>query len=174
MSRINYDLKEIRGVVFDVDGVLSPATVPMSPEGVPMRMANLKDGYALQLAVKRGLKIAIITGADVPSIPGRFNVIGIKDIFMGVSDKLPVFVSWLKENGLDPREVAYVGDDIPDLPVMHACGLPVSPRDGAIEARMVAGFVTSANGGYGVARELIEEILKARGQWLSDSSAYAW
>ncbi|MDE6198173.1 MAG: 3-deoxy-D-manno-octulosonate 8-phosphate phosphatase, partial [Muribaculaceae bacterium] len=74
MSRINYDLSKIRAIAFDIDGVLSPSTVPMSADGVPMRMANLKDGYAMQLAVKCGLKIAIITGANVPSIPGRFNV----------------------------------------------------------------------------------------------------
>ncbi|MDE6120526.1 MAG: 3-deoxy-D-manno-octulosonate 8-phosphate phosphatase, partial [Muribaculaceae bacterium] len=78
MSRINYDLKKIRAVVFDVDGVLSPSTVPMSADGVPMRMANLKDGYSMQLAIRSGIRLCIITGADVPSIPGRFAPIGIK------------------------------------------------------------------------------------------------
>ncbi len=174
MSRINYDLTKIQAVAFDVDGVLSPSTVPMSAEGVPMRMANLKDGYAMQLAVKCGLKIAIITGADVPSIPGRFGVIGVKDIFMGVSEKLPVFNKWMEDNGLTPAEVAYAGDDIPDLPVLRVCGLPVSPRDAAWEVRSVARFITGADGGYGVARELIEEILKAQGHWLSQDKAYAW
>lgn len=174
MSRINYDLAKIRAVAFDIDGVLSPSTVPMSADGVPMRMANLKDGYAMQLAVKCGLKIAIITGANVPSIPGRFNVIGVQDIFMGVSDKLPVFNQWLKDNKLSAEEVAYVGDDIPDLPVLHACGLPVAPRDAAPEVKAVAKFITGANGGYGVARELLEEVLRAGGCWLSDEKAYAW
>ncbi len=111
MSRINYDLTKIKGVVFDVDGVLSPSTVPMSAEGVPMRMANLKDGYAMQLAVKSN-RMAIISGADVPSIRGRFGVIGLTDIYLGASDKLPVFRKWLESVGLQADEIAYVGDDI--------------------------------------------------------------
>lgn len=174
MSRINYDLSKIKGVVFDVDGVLSPSTVPMSAEGVPMRMANLKDGYAMQLAVKSGLKLAIISGADVPSIRGRFGVIGLTDIYLGASEKLPIFLRWLEENGLRPDEVAYVGDDIPDLPVMRVCGLPVAPRDAASEVKEVAVFVSGADGGYGVARELLEEILKMRGQWLAADKAFGW
>lgn len=174
MSRINYDLSKIKAIAFDVDGVLSPATVPMSADGVPMRMANLKDGYAMQLAVKAGIKIAIITGANVPSIPGRFSIIGVKDIFMGVSDKLPVFERWLAENDLKPEEVAYAGDDIPDMPVLRVCGLPVAPRDGASEVKAIAKFVTRADGGYGVAREILEEVMRAQGLWLDKSSAYAW
>ena len=121
MSKIDYNLKKIKALAFDVDGVLSPSTIPMSPDGVPLRMANLKDGYAMQLAVKAGLRLAIITGANVPSIPGRFNVIGVQDIFMSVSDKLPVFEKWLADNNLSPDEVVYAGDDIPDLPVLRAC-----------------------------------------------------
>lgn len=174
MSRINYNLKQIRAVVFDVDGVLSPSTVPMSAEGVPMRMANLKDGYAMQLAVKSGLQLAIISGADVPSIRGRFGVIGLTDIFLGVGNKLPVFEQWIAAKGLKPEEVAYVGDDIPDLPVIRACGLPVAPRDAAHEIKAAAKFVTGATGGHGVARELIEEILKAQGHWLDNTKAFGW
>ena len=174
MSRINYDLSKIKAVVFDVDGVLSPSTVPMSAEGVPMRMANLKDGYAMQLAVKAGLHLAIISGADVPSIRGRFGAIGLKDIFLGSSEKLPIFHAWLEKSGYAAEEVAYVGDDIPDLPVLRECGLPVAPRDAATEVKAVAKFVTGANGGYGVARELLEEILKVQGHWLDSAKAFGW
>lgn len=174
MSRIDYDLSKIKAVVFDVDGVLSPSTIPMSPEGVPMRMANLKDGYAMQLAVKSGIKLAIISGADAKAIIGRFTPIGMTDIYLSVAEKLPVFMKWLEDNGLKPEEVAYVGDDIPDLPVMSVCGLPVAPRDAAAEVKAAARFVTLADGGYGVARELLEEILKVGGHWLAQNSAYAW
>lgn len=174
MSRIDYNLKKIKAIAFDVDGVLSPSTIPMSPEGLPLRMANLKDGYAMQLAVKAGLRLAIITGANVPSIPGRFNVIGVQDIFMGVSDKLPIFEKWLADNNLSPDEVVYAGDDIPDLPVLRACGLPVAPRDAAPECKTVAKFVTAADGGHGVAREILEEVMRAQGHWLSADKAYAW
>lgn len=176
MSRIDYDLTRIRAIVFDVDGVLSPSTVPMSADGVPMRMANLKDGYAMQLAVKAGLHLCIITGANVPSIPGRFKPIGIKDedIFMKAADKLPILERWMADNSYSAAEVAYVGDDIPDIPSLEAVGLSVAPRDAADDVKSRAGFITRADGGYGVARELIEEVLKAQNLWLTADKAFGW
>ena len=94
MSAIDYDLRRIRAVAFDVDGVLSPSTIPMSAEGEPLRMANIKDGYALQLAVKSGLKIAIITGARSRAVEVRYNALGITDIFSGASKKIEIFNQW--------------------------------------------------------------------------------
>ncbi len=174
MSKIDYDLRLIRGVAFDVDGVLSPSTVPMSEQGEPMRMVNIKDGYAMQFAVKCGLRIAIITGARSTGIIGRYNALGIHDIFLGASDKLPVLAQWMSTNGLKKDEVAFVGDDIPDLPCLKAVGLPVTPADGAVEARMAARYISDMNGGYGVARDILEEVLKARGEWLSQAKAFGW
>jgi len=174
MSAINYDLTKIKAFVFDVDGVLSPSTIPMSPDGVPMRMANLKDGYAMQLAVKKGYKFAIITGADVPSIKGRFGVIGVRDIFLGAGEKLPILHKWMADNGLSPEEVVYCGDDIPDMPPMRAVGLSVAPRDAADEVKAISAYISHADGGYGVARDIIESVLRVQGQWLTDSKAYAW
>lgn len=174
MSRIDYDLTAIKGVVFDVDGVLSPSTIPMDNDGVPCRMVNIKDGYAMQLAVKAGIKIAIITGADTPSIAKRYNALGIKDIFLKSSEKLPILEQWMAENGFIPHQVAYVGDDIPDLPAMMASGLRVAPADAAPEVRMAATLITKSLGGYGVARELLEEILKAQAKWMQDTEAFGW
>ncbi|MDE6574036.1 MAG: HAD hydrolase family protein [Muribaculaceae bacterium] len=174
MSRIDYDLTKIRAIVFDVDGVLSPSTVPMSDTGIPVRMANLKDGYAMQHAVKKGLKLAIISGADVESIRGRFSIIGLKDIYLGIKQKLPVLEEWMAANGLYPEEIAYAGDDIPDLPCLQRAGLGVAPRDAAPEVKSAAGFITGASGGYGVARELIEEVMRAQGTWMSDMTAFGW
>lgn len=174
MSRINYDLTKIKAVVFDIDGVLSPSTIPVGPDGMPIRMANLKDAYAMQLAIKSGLKLAVISGGSTQSMMGYFSLIGIKDVFLGVAEKLPVFVSWLESNKLNPEEVAYIGDDIPDLPVMKACGLSVAPRDAAAEVKMEALYISYADGGCGVARELLEEILKVGGHWLSQNKAYEW
>ncbi len=165
MSKINYDLTRIKAVAFDVDGVLSPATVPLDDNGLPRRMANLRDGYAMVIAVREGLRLAIISGADTPPVRKRFEAIGIRDIFLGNIDKLPLFKAWMNDNGLLPEEVAYVGDDIPDLPVMQVAGLPVAPRDAAAEIKRAALYITSAEGGYGVGRELIEQILKAQGKW---------
>lgn len=174
MSRIDYDLTAIRGVAFDVDGVLSPATIPMSADGTPQRMVNVKDGYALQLAVKMGITIAVITGADTEAIAHRYRTLGITDIHLKAADKLPVLEDWMQRRGLSPHEVAYAGDDIPDIPVMQSVGLPVAPADAAPDVRAIACFITKANGGYGVARELLEEILKAKDLWMTSDQAFGW
>lgn len=174
MSKIAYNLNKIKAVAFDVDGVLSPSTVPMSENGEPMRMANIKDGYALQLAVKAGLKIAIFTGARTTNIISRYNTLGITDVHIGCAHKLPELKAWMEANALTPDSVAYVGDDIPDLPAMRAVGLPVAPADAAAEARALATYITCADGGYGVARELLEQILKAQDHWLDNQKAFGW
>ena len=165
MSKIPYDLTKIRAIVFDVDGVLSPTTVPMSPEGVPQRMANLKDGYSMVVAIRQGLNLAIISGADTPSVIGRFRPIGLTDIYLSVRDKLPVLLQYMKEKNLKPEEVAYVGDDIPDIECIEYVGLGITPRDGAQECKDAAQYITLADGGYGVGREIVEEVLKAQNLW---------
>ena len=174
MSKTDFDLTRVDAVIFDVDGELSPSTVPMNDDGVPMRMVNIKDGYALQLAAKRGLKIAIITGANTESLKKRYGALGIKDVFIGASRKLEIMSQWLAANGVSPENTAYVGDDIPDLQCMAGVGLGVAPADAAAEFIVKARFVTVAEGGYGVARELLEQILKAKGQWLTDAEAFGW
>lgn len=174
MSKVDYQLDKIKGIVFDVDGVLSPSTIPLGPDGVPSRMANIKDGYALQLAVKHGIKMCIITGADSEAIRVRYNALGITDVFTKAGMKLPALQKWMKANGLTQEEVAYVGDDIPDFECMTYVGLPVAPADAAIDIKSVSRYITTANGGYGVARELIEEILRDRGQWMNKAKAFGW
>lgn len=171
---INYDLSLIRGIAFDVDGVLSPCTIPLSDNGLPMRMVNIKDGYALQLAVKHGLHIAIISGAVSRPVELRFEGLGVQDIYMGASIKLPIFNKWMKKYELTPQEVAFVGDDIPDLHVMRAAGLSVAPADAAPEVKAEATHTSSIMGGHGVARELIQAVLKAQNLWLDDQHAFGW
>lgn len=174
MSSINYDLSKIRGVAFDVDGVLSPSTIPLSPDGEPMRMVNIKDGYAIQLAVKHGLEIAIISGGRTKAVEVRFEGLGVKNVYMGAAVKLPIFEQWLEKCGLKPEEVAYVGDDIPDLHVMKSAGLAVAPSDAAVEAKDVADYISPCKGGYGVGRDVLEQVLKAKGLWLDDKHAFGW
>ncbi|MDE6265759.1 MAG: HAD hydrolase family protein [Muribaculaceae bacterium] len=174
MSRINYPLTEIRAIAFDVDGVLSPSTIPLGPDGIPSRMVNIKDGYALQLAVKQGYKIAIITGADTPAIRVRFNALGIKDVILKASHKLPILKEWMKTNGLQPNEVAFVGDDIPDMECMRHVGLSVAPQDAADDILETACYISPRNGGYGVARDLLEQIMRAKGEWLQSEKAFGW
>lgn len=165
MSKTHFDLSQIKAIVFDVDGVLSPVCIPMNENGIPTRMANLRDGYAIQLAVKKGIRICIITGANDPAIISRFNLLGVKDIFMTKDAKINILSRWLKDNNLDASNTAYVGDDIPDLECMQYVGLAVAPRDAAPEIKEIAQYVTAAPGGQGVARELLEQILKVRNEW---------
>ncbi len=171
MSKISFNLNQIQAIAFDVDGVLSPTVVPMDHNGIPQRMANLHDGYAMMLAVKAGLKLAIISGADTRAVAARFRNIGVKDIFLGVSQKLPIFQEWISRRGINPACTVFVGDDIPDIPAMRHAALSVAPADAAIDVRAVADYISTRNGGYGVARELIEEVLKAKGKWPVDGSA---
>lgn len=174
MSAIDYDLRMIAGVAFDVDGVLSPSTIPMAADGEPLRMVNIKDGYALQLAVKCGLKIAIITGARSRAIEVRYSGLGITDIFTGASRKIDIFNRWITDNALTPEQVAFVGDDVPDYEPMMAAGLAVSPADACPDILSIARYVAPCNGGYGVARDLIEQILRAKGLWMTGAKAFGW
>lgn len=174
MSKIDYDLTKIKGFAFDVDGVLSPSVIPLGTDGMPVRMVNIKDGYALQLAVKHGYRIAVITGGYSEAVRTRFNALGIKDVYMGVSQKLPVLKRWMADNCLSESEVAYAGDDIPDHDCMLNVGLPVCPNDGAIEIKNISKYISIANGGYGVGREIIEQVMKANGDWMSSENAFGW
>lgn len=174
MSKINYDLSKIKAVAFDVDGVLSPSTIPLSPDGIPSRMVNIKDGYALQLAVKHDFLISIISGANDNAIAVRYGALGIKDIFLRASTKIDILKDWMSRYSLSPEEVAFVGDDIPDYECMKAVGLAVAPSDAAVEIKEIAQYISPVKGGYGVARDLLEEIMKSQNQWMSTAKAFGW
>lgn len=174
MSKINYDLTRIKGIVFDVDGVLSPSTIPLGADGAPTRMVNIKDGYALQLAVKHGYKIAIITGADSEAVKKRFNALGITDVYLKASMKVPILKGWMDKEGLSPENVAYVGDDIPDYEAMQIVGLSICPADAAIDIKNIAGYISKTNGGEGVGRDALEQIMRVNGDWLTSEKAFGW
>lgn len=174
MSKIDYDLTKIKAVAFDVDGVLSPSCIPLGHDGTPQRMVNIKDGYALQLAVKRGLKIAIITGADTEAIRVRYEALGIKDIYLKAGKKIDVLNEWMDRYALSAGEVAFAGDDIPDYQPMKAVGLSVAPRDASPDIKEIARYISPVDGGMGVARDLLEEILKTQGLWMNDAKAFGW
>lgn len=175
---INYDLKKIKALVFDVDGVLSTNNVYLTnTDGQPTRTANIKDGYALQLAVKRGLQVAIITGGRSPQVRQRYQHLGIQHIFDGVSVKLDCFKQWCERESLKPEEVLFMGDDIPDFEVMKVCGCPVCPRDAAQEIRAISIYVSGKEGGMGCVRDVIEQVLRSQGLWMNgyiDKVAFGW
>lgn len=174
MSGINYDLTKIKGFAFDVDGVLSPSTIPLYTTGEPLRMVNIKDGYALQLAVKHGYQVAIITGGKTEAVRRRFEVLGIQDVFMGAAVKIQIYEEWLNNHGLKDEEVAFMGDDIPDLEVLRRVGLSAAPCDACSDILQTVRYVSPASGGMGCARDLIEQVMRAKGDWLKDKRAFGW
>lgn len=171
---IDYDLKRIRAVVFDVDGVLSAETITLSADGEPLRTVNIKDGYAIQLACKKGLHVAIITGGDTKAVRLRYEGLGVKDVYMGCGVKITAYEELLARHGLADGEVMYVGDDIPDLEVMRRVGCACCPKDACAEVKAVSRYVSGRDGGHGVGRDVLEQVLKAQGLWLSDSKAFGW
>ncbi|MEG1187318.1 MAG: HAD-IIIA family hydrolase [Bacteroidales bacterium] len=173
MGAINFDLKKIKGLVFDVDGVLSADMIPLHPSGEPMRMINIKDGYALQLAVKRGFEVAIITGGNTEAVRKRFAALGIRHLYLGSKIKKEQFAHYLNETGLQPSEVLYMGDDIPDYEVMKSVGLPTCPADAASEIKSISTYISPVDGGRGCARDVIEQVMKAQNKWM-DGEAFGW
>lgn len=171
---INYDLKKISTIIFDVDGVLSTSTIPMNEEGEPLRTINIKDGYSIQLAVKLGLRLAIITGGKDASVMKRYVKLGMKDIFMGCGVKLEVYRKYITERGIKPEEVIYVGDDIPDYEVMREVGCACCPKDACPDIREISNYVSPYDGGMGCARDVIEQVMRAKGLWLTSAKAFGW
>lgn len=171
---IDYELSKIKALMFDVDGVLSMETIPMNDKGVPSRSVNIKDGYALQLAVKRNMVIAIITGGNTEAVGVRYRGLGISEVKLGCSVKIKVFEELLKKYSLQPDEVMYMGDDIPDYEVMRSCGLPCCPADAAPEIKQISKYVSRRKGGMGCVRDVVEQVLRGKGLWTMDETAFGW
>lgn len=171
---INYDLKKIRALLFDIDGVLSAETISQGPDGEPVRTVNIKDGYALRLAQMSGLHIAIITGARPEAIRRRYELLGIEDIFLSCSVKMQTYELLKKKYDLSDDEVLYMGDDIPDYEIMSRVGCPVCPADAAPEIKAISLYISHLKGGYGCGRDVVEQVLKAQGKWMSDKKAFGW
>lgn len=171
---IDYDLSKIKMIVFDVDGVLSSETITLHTSGDPLRTVNIKDGYAIQLAIKMGLHIAIITGGNTENVRIRYERLGMTDVRMSCAVKIDAYRELLKKYGLTDEEVMYMGDDIPDYEVMKCCGCAVCPADAASEIKAISVYVSHAKGGQGCARDVIEQVLKAQGKWMNDKRAFGW
>lgn len=171
---INYDLRKIRAIIFDVDGVLSCETITMSSEGEPLRTANIKDGYAIQLAQKSGLRIVILTGGRTDAVKNRYEMLGVEDVYMGCSVKLTTYKEFITKYGYSDDEVIYVGDDIPDYEIMQIAGCPCCPKDACQEIKDISIYVSEKSGGCGVGRDIIEQVLRAQDKWMSNAKAFGW
>ena len=173
MSKINKDLTIFRAILFDVDGVLSRVTVTTDESGNPIRTINVRDGYAIKSACDQGLTLGIITGGYSEAIPARYGALGMKYIYMRASLKEEYLDKFITATGIPQEEIIYVGDDLPDMAVMQRCGLSVAPKDAAPEVRAIADYVSPVMGGFGVARDILEEVMKAGGLWMSEE-AFGW
>lgn len=170
---INYDLTKIRAMAFDVDGVLASPLVMLIGDQL-VRTANTKDGYAMQLAVKCGYQMAIITGGKGEALVRRYESLGFQDVYTQCSVKTEVLDEWMAKHDLKPEEVLYMGDDIPDYEAMRRVGCSCCPADAAPEIREIATYVSHVEGGKGCARDVIEQVLRASDHWMQGAKAFGW
>ena len=175
MTNYKVKLKEIKAMAFDVDGVFTDGCILTLDNGDLLRIQNAKDGFGLRMAVLKNYPIAIITGAYSESVKKRFLGIGIpeENIYMKARNKVPDFISFCRQYGLKPSEVAFVGDDIPDIPVLKICGLAVCPSGAVTEVKEVCDYVSLYSGGHGCVRDLVEQILKIHNDWNFDAEEYS-
>jgi len=173
MKMKNYKtlLPNIKTFIFDVDGVLTDGKILITNEGELLRSFDTKDGYAMKCALVQGYKIAIITGGRNQGVEERFKELGVYDIYMGAHHKLDAFQDLLDNYDLDPETILYIGDDVPDIPVMKKVGLGCCPADAVSDVKAMADYVSHKNGGEGCVRELIEQVLRVQGKWRLDIGA---
>lgn len=161
-------LNHVSTFIFDVDGVLTDGSVLMIPGHQPVRNFNTKDGFAIQLAMKKNYRIAIITGGNSEAVKERLQFLGVKDVFLGANEKKPVLKAYMKDLNLKPEEVLYMGDDLPDYDVMQMVGVACSPADAAPEIKAISDYVSLKFGGKGCVRDVIEQTLKVQHRWMEE------
>ena len=172
MSAINYDLTKIKSFIFDVDGVLSRQTVPHAEDGQPLRTTNVRDGYAIHHAIRSGLDVAIITGGRSEIVRRRLEALGVKHIYLKAYNKLEQLQQYMDATGFKPEEIMYVGDDMIDFQVMLRVGLPVAPADACPEIKAISKYISPVIGGEGVARDVIEQVMKVQEKWINIHTYY--
>jgi 3-deoxy-D-manno-octulosonate 8-phosphate phosphatase (KDO 8-P phosphatase) len=170
MTNLIPQMKEIKAFAFDIDGVLTKGDVLVNEEGQMLRSVNIKDGYALQHAVKQGYPIAIISGGKSEGMRKRFEGLGLRHIYLGQDHKEAAFADFLSKVNLQPQQVAYMGDDMPDLPLIQQVGLGCCPKDAAIDIKDIAQYISPNNGGEACVRELIERVMKIQNTWFNEDS----
>lgn len=153
--------RSIRHFIFDIDGVLTNSQLLVHSDGMLLRSMHIKDGYAMQLAIKQGYSISIISGAKGDNLISRFKNLGIHDIHLGIDEKLPVFSSL----AIEPSQTLFMGDDMPDLTIMQQVFLPTCPADACEEVQQAAQYISPLEGGKGCVRDVIEKVLKLNGHW---------
>ncbi|MCC6289774.1 MAG: HAD hydrolase family protein [Chitinophagaceae bacterium] len=157
--------KKISTFIFDVDGVMTDGSIGIVPGLEYIRTMNTKDGYVLQLAVKQGYRVVVITGGNVPPVVERMNSLGITDVFHHVKNKTEVYNRYVNDHMLNAEETLYMGDDIPDYEIMQYVGLACCPADAVQEIKSISHYISPLPGGKGCVRDVIEKVLKLNGHW---------
>lgn len=173
MSNYKDKLHKITTFIFDYDGVITDGTVFPTAEGDLMRTANVKDGYALQLAIKKGYRIAIISGGISASMEQRMKSLKIEDVFLGVRNKKEVFDKYVADHQLKHEEILYMGDDIPDFELLQLVGVSCCPSDAAEEILEIVDYISHKPGGKGAVRDILRQVMKLQGKWF-DKEAFHW
>ena len=173
MPDIKQQLNQVKAFAFDVDGVFTNGTVLLHPGGHFIRMMNIKDGYAVQHAVKMGYPVGIITGGSSRMIRKRFEYLGVKDIYMKSGNKIEAFHAFRSKYKLEPAQILFMGDDLPDYEVMKMAGFAACPSDAATEIKEISAYISYRNGGEGCVRDIIEQVLRLHNKWMNDLS-FVW
>ena len=168
MENFKQKLTRIKTLLFDVDGVLTNGQVFLMESGEFVRNMNSKDGYALQLAVKKGYRIIVISGSASDEAVNRLKRLGIADVFMKVVNKKAKLEEYILHHHLNHAEVLFMGDDIPDIEVMKSAGLACCPADAVEEIKAISAYISPVNGGFGCCRDVIEKVLKLKNDWNED------
>ena len=164
-------LKDITTFVFDVDGVVTDGSLLITTNGEMLRKMSVKDGYALKVALNKGYNVCIITGGTNEGVRNRLKALGVTDIYMGAHHKIDALEEYLDIYQIDAENVLYMGDDIPDIPPMKEVALATCPQNAVAEVKNISHYISHINGGNGCVRDVIEQVLKVRGDWISHFSA---
>ena len=166
-------MNSITTFVLDVDGVLTDGTIHVSPTGEMLRNMNIRDGYAMKAAIENGYIVCIISGGSNEGVRIRLRNLGITDIYLGVPDKVETFKEFTDIYNINPENVLYMGDDIPDYHVMQLVGLPTCPQNAVPEIKGISKYISHVEGGKGAVRDIIEQVMKVQGKWMEHFDASA-
>ena len=166
-------MNNVNTFVLDVDGVLTDGTIHISPTGEMLRNMNIRDGYAMKAAIESGYTVCIISGGSNEGVRVRLRNLGITDIYLGVPDKVETFKEFTDIYNINPENVLYMGDDIPDYHVMQLVGLPTCPQNAVQEIKGLSKYISHVDGGKGAVRDVIEQVMKVQGKWMEHFDASA-
>lgn len=168
MSNFKEDLPRVKAFVFDVDGVFTDGIIYCMGDGEQVRSTNAKDGFAVRFAMDQGFPVGIISaGKNNQGLVKRLEFLGIEDLFIGSFDKTVSLQNFCEKHNLDPKDVLFMGDDLPDYPVMKRVGVPTCPADSVVEIKQISKYISHLNGGKGCVRDVIEQVLRSQGKWVN-------